>query len=203
MLRKLEHTVFRWGGGMDIHKPKAAHSLREFAIEIGTIICGILIALGLEQAVEWNHQQKEVAETREALRDEVSVDMRAAQFHMADDACLERYYAGWMAWARGAPKPALADGVAFPEFPAEAWAAARSRAVAHMPLAERLAFTRFYGALAVLDSLKTRQADTLMDFNGYRVFDRLEPEQGRQVLVILARNKAWRPSASTGMAGCC
>lgn len=43
---------------MEIHKPKAAHSWREFSIEIGTIICGILIALGLEQAVEWFHWQR-------------------------------------------------------------------------------------------------------------------------------------------------
>ena len=40
---------------MDIHRPKAAHSIREFLIEIGTIICGILIALGLEQGIEWLH----------------------------------------------------------------------------------------------------------------------------------------------------
>jgi hypothetical protein len=26
---------------MDIHRPKAAHSIREFLVEIGTIICGI------------------------------------------------------------------------------------------------------------------------------------------------------------------
>lgn len=37
---------------MEIHKPKAAHSWREFLVEIGTIVCGILIALGLEQVVE-------------------------------------------------------------------------------------------------------------------------------------------------------
>ncbi len=44
---------------MEIHRPKAAHSVREFLIEIGTIICGILIALGLEQVLEashWNHK---------------------------------------------------------------------------------------------------------------------------------------------------
>ena len=44
---------------MDIHKPKAAHSWREFLIEIGTIICGILIALALEQAVESVHRSAE------------------------------------------------------------------------------------------------------------------------------------------------
>ena len=49
---------------MEVHKPKAAHSWREFAIEIGTIICGILIALTLEQLVEALHWRSEVDETR-------------------------------------------------------------------------------------------------------------------------------------------
>ena len=37
---------------MEIHKPKAAHSWREFLVEIGTIVIGILIALGLEQEMQ-------------------------------------------------------------------------------------------------------------------------------------------------------
>ena len=56
---------------MDIHKPKAAHSWREFLTEIGTIICGILIALGLEQAVEALHQNHLRTEAREAIRGEL------------------------------------------------------------------------------------------------------------------------------------
>ena len=55
---------------MDIHKPKAAHSWREFLIEIGTIICGIVIALGLEQVVEYVHRAEQLQETREALQRE-------------------------------------------------------------------------------------------------------------------------------------
>ena len=56
---------------MDIHRPKAAHSVREFLIEIGTITCGILIALGLEQAVEQLHSRHETEEVDKALRLEV------------------------------------------------------------------------------------------------------------------------------------
>lgn len=59
---------------MEIHKPKAAHSWREFLIEIGTIVCGILIALGLEQVivrVEWSHR---VLAAEEAMRQELLVD---------------------------------------------------------------------------------------------------------------------------------
>lgn len=53
----------RAGAFMEIHKPKAAHSWREFLIEIGTIVCGILIALGLEQVivrVEWSHRDNDL-----------------------------------------------------------------------------------------------------------------------------------------------
>jgi hypothetical protein len=37
---------------MDIHKPKPWHGLREFGTELVTIVLGVLIALGAEQAVE-------------------------------------------------------------------------------------------------------------------------------------------------------
>jgi hypothetical protein len=58
---------------MDIHKPKAAHSWREFLIEIGTIICGIVIALGLEQGVESAHWSERVHEARESIHDELAL----------------------------------------------------------------------------------------------------------------------------------
>jgi hypothetical protein len=56
---------------MDIHKPKAAHSWREFLTEIGTIICGILIALGLEQAIEAMHWRHMTESGEERLRGEI------------------------------------------------------------------------------------------------------------------------------------
>jgi hypothetical protein len=40
---------------MHVHKPKPVHGWRELALEIGTIICGIVIALGLEQVIEARH----------------------------------------------------------------------------------------------------------------------------------------------------
>lgn len=57
---------------MEIHKPKASHNWREFLIEIGTISCGIIIALGLEQIVSSLDWSRKVAETRESLGLEVA-----------------------------------------------------------------------------------------------------------------------------------
>ena len=53
---------------LDVHPAHhAAGSWREFFIHITTIVLGLLIAIGLEQTVEYFHQ---VAELRESLRAE-------------------------------------------------------------------------------------------------------------------------------------
>jgi hypothetical protein len=56
---------------MDIHKPKAAHSPREFLIEIGTITVGILIALGLESLIELNNHHWTAEFARTSIQQEL------------------------------------------------------------------------------------------------------------------------------------
>lgn len=52
---------------LDVHPPhEAAHSWKDFLIHISTIVIGLLIAVGLEQTVEWIHHRHQVAETRGA-----------------------------------------------------------------------------------------------------------------------------------------
>ena len=60
----------------DIHPAHhAATTWRDFCIHIATIVLGLLIALGLEQAVERIHDYHELNETREALaREQVAND---------------------------------------------------------------------------------------------------------------------------------
>ena len=54
---------------LDVHPPHApTHTWKDFFIHIATIVVGLLIAVGLEQAVEAIHHRRQVAETREALR---------------------------------------------------------------------------------------------------------------------------------------
>jgi hypothetical protein len=60
---------------MEIHKPKPMHSVREFLTEIGTIICGILIALGLEQGLEWAHWRHQVELADKAVSEEVRYNL--------------------------------------------------------------------------------------------------------------------------------
>jgi hypothetical protein len=54
---------------LDVHAPHAAaHTWKDFLIHIAAIAIGLLIAVGLEQSVEFFHHRHQVAETREALR---------------------------------------------------------------------------------------------------------------------------------------
>jgi hypothetical protein len=54
---------------LDVHAPHgAARTWTDFFIHIAAIAIGLLIAVGLEQTVEFFHHRHQVAETREALR---------------------------------------------------------------------------------------------------------------------------------------
>jgi hypothetical protein len=75
---------------MDIHKPKAAHSWREFLTEIGTIICGILIALGLEQAIEAEHWAHKVETVQRGLERQLTIDAGFAFKLHAMKACADQ-----------------------------------------------------------------------------------------------------------------
>jgi hypothetical protein len=56
---------------LDVHPPHApTHTWKDFFIHVGTIVIGLLIAVGLEQTVEWLHHRHQVAETRAALLQE-------------------------------------------------------------------------------------------------------------------------------------
>lgn len=54
---------------LDVHAPhESTHTWTDFLIHIATIVVGLIIAVGLEQTVEFFHHRHEIAETREALR---------------------------------------------------------------------------------------------------------------------------------------
>jgi hypothetical protein len=77
------------GNDMHIHKPKAPHGLREFAAEIGVIVVGILIALGLEQGLEALHRGHDAREAREGIRDELKGDLGQLVVRTKSDDCVK------------------------------------------------------------------------------------------------------------------
>ena len=74
---------------MDIHKAKPWHGLRELLKEIGTIVIGVLIALGAEQSVEWLHWRHEVAAERRSLLAEAQDTLNVVRVRQSEQACVD------------------------------------------------------------------------------------------------------------------
>jgi hypothetical protein len=60
---------------LDVHPPHApTHTWRDFLTHIATIVCGLLIAVGLEQSVEAIHHAHQRRELREALHRDTEIN---------------------------------------------------------------------------------------------------------------------------------
>jgi hypothetical protein len=60
---------------LDVHPPhEAAHTWKDFFIHIATIVVGLIIAVGLEQTVEFFHHRHQLHEAREAIHTELQVN---------------------------------------------------------------------------------------------------------------------------------
>jgi hypothetical protein len=91
---------------LDVHAPhESAHSWKDFFIHIATIVVGLLIAVGLEQTVEFFHHRHQAREGLELLRLETQENIKTLQFnaqvlvltereHRADIGVVQRLRAG-------------------------------------------------------------------------------------------------------------
>jgi hypothetical protein len=62
---------------LDVHPPhEAVHTWKDFFIHVATICVGLLIAVGLEQTVEYFHHRHQVHVARERIREEAALNQR-------------------------------------------------------------------------------------------------------------------------------
>lgn len=128
---------------VEIHKPRPWHGFSEFLKEYLIIVVGVLTALAGEQLVERIHLQTEMAEAREALHAELADNAATARFVGVEVGCLGKQLDAFDAWAKGGPHPGPMR-TSLPAYASSAWDIVKSGAVAHMPLKERLAYSRYY-----------------------------------------------------------
>ncbi len=152
------------GARVEIHKPKAAHDWREFIVEIGTIVVGIVIALGLEQSVDALHEHRLAQEAKEAIHAEMQEDLDRVAYRLAQQPCIDRRLdaiTGLLANWRGgkAPLQGLALGdpgdVALVD---QRWQAnLNSGRFSRQSPAEQAEQASFYTALSVLGDMEKRE----------------------------------------------
>jgi hypothetical protein len=73
---------------MHFRLPRPLHGWRAFAGEVSIIVLGVLIALGLEQAVEQVHDRANAAQARANIRDEIRNDMGTIMLREASEPCI-------------------------------------------------------------------------------------------------------------------
>lgn len=167
---------------MEIHKPKPGHGWREFLKEYGIIVLGVLTALGAEQTVAGLHARTEVAETREALRAEISQDAAEALIVQAEDKCLLALDVKFTAWGRGGPKPKFSPPPLYPILESSAWDTSKNGVILHMSLKERLAWAQIYNVLDGFNANEGAQKQAAIDISSIIYLDKLEGAQAERLI---------------------
>jgi len=169
---------------LDVHPPEhAAHTWRDFFIHIATIVVGLLIAIGLESAVEWAHHRHQVAETREALRNEREKNLAA----FAENTKRLRRETAWLSndivvlsYVKehpGTPQEKLPGvlvwGNSWAEFSTSAWTTAQTTGItAFMPQDEVALDATVYSHLDAITDTNSECWRSVSHAVSYRFFDR-------------------------------
>ncbi len=174
---------------MDIHKPKPWHGWREFLKEYVIIVVGVLTALGAEQGVERLHVLGEVSEARAALHAEISRQMRSLTLEAQENACWPAKLDAFEAWARGeAPKP-KPQGALMQSLSETAWETARTGAVTHMGLEERLALANFYDGIENQRPQIHEVRLKSVALRGYLEREALDPEEAHALIRLIGETR--------------
>ena len=170
---------------LDVHPPEhAAHSWRDFFIHIATIVIGLIIAVGLEQTVEYFHHRHEIKETREALRLEREQNYKLMQSYVrsykVESAILEnnRVVLAALQQHPGTPADKLPGIFVWwamrNQFITSAWHTAQSDGVlALMPKDEVLNDEKVYDALR---DISNQNEEEWLALNDTRRFEFTDPD---------------------------
>ena len=168
---------------MGIHKPKPVHSLCEFFGEIGTIVVGVLIALGAEQAVEGLHHRTQVAELSEALNQELSYNLAVLRDTVSLQPCLDLRLANVARWSALASSGHANQEVhEFGRLPGQIfhtaiWCTACGGSVDLLPLDKRISYAHFYDGFGNVDNIRNdiqEKLSDIADFDGADALTRRE-----------------------------
>ena len=184
---------------MEIHKPHAAKTWREFFIELGTIIAGILIALALEQTVEAIHWRHKVNDAAQAMRLELrDADGPQAYARVALQTCLDRQLdalqTAIVAGHNRAEIVALARDYRPPyrTWDTEAWKATLASDVgSHVGANEMINWSKPYRILPQLEALNAQEhADRIALQPTGRLGEQLSPGEADAMLAAVQRLRA-------------
>jgi len=152
---------------MDIHPPEhPIRSVRDFLIQIFTVTCGIVIALGLEALVESRRDAKLLAETRQDFATEIAENLQKTQEVQARAAGDEAWIRNALAYGAAMLKHDTSkklDDIGNRKFVVlrnSAWETAlTTQAIRLLPFGEARALAAAYNDQAALNDFSARARD--------------------------------------------
>ena len=177
---------------MDIHKPKPWRGWREFLKEYVIVVVGVLTALAGEQLVETIHKNNELAETREALRQEIAENAGIVALDGARDVCGEARGKLLIAWAQGGAKPPQRSNGGSESLQFSAWEMAKSGPLGKMPVKERLTYSHLYDRFTARQANMDRGVDDGLNMAQYTSMERLSVGQAERLIELGNRTRLIR-----------
>jgi len=187
---------------MDIHKPKPWHGWREFGKELATIVLGVLIALGAEQAVEALRWSERTEKTEAHLRIELANATVSAQAHIAQEPCqyamLDRLQQALLQpgddWkppyviARPDGEPLGVYAAPIGGFESQGWKNAQADGTAnHLGQDEEAKFEFAYDELAAAAATNAAQHAIGAELNSLAFARRLDPQSRTEYLRMITK----------------
>ncbi len=160
---------------LDIHPPtKPIHSVRDFLLHLFTITCGILIALGLENAVEMTHHRHVAREAKANLVREVTANRNSLIEALKNIAGTQEQLESILQSVRAleadrsAKHGPLSLTVSISALRTTAWStAATTGAVGYMKGADVERFTGVYGLQQEFMSAQQRAIESLVELESW------------------------------------
>ncbi len=178
---------------LDVHAPQEGiHTWRSFFIHVATICVGLLIALGLEQTVEFFHHRHQLNESRESLWAEHKDNQRIMGYRLKEFRRYNKVLQGnladfiYLQQHPGTPMEKLPEPLSWSaiQIPAytSAWSSAKlSNMTALMTPAELHQYERVYESLDTAQARYLAFRSALGEARAYTVRDldpaRLTPQQ--------------------------
>lgn len=143
---------------VDARRPGRARKFRRLLAEIAMIVIGVGITLAGAQAIAWLHLQKDMAQTREAIRKELGDNMAAFQLDIPSWQCGIRHLEALQGWLdRSQPGDVLPlarhaiDSPPTTALLSALWEVEKAGAVvSRMPMAERAKYAEIYTVIVIL-----------------------------------------------------
>jgi hypothetical protein len=150
---------------MPLGFPKPLKGWRVFAGEVGTIVLGVLIALGAQEFVQSLHWKREVGETRKSLDAELSRDLAAYQYRVSQRQCVDDRLTELRRWAAslrsGRPMTIRKAIEAPPGFKVRtaAWEVTDGEIASRIPIDAKMAYAGIYDAMRTFDEMINNEQD--------------------------------------------